>query len=33
MSNVIKPLAKSVLISLGLTAPASAADAGIHKKY
>ena len=32
ISNVIKPLAKSVLIPLGLTA-ASAADAGIHKKY
>ena len=32
MENVIKPLAKSVLISLGLTAAASAADAGIHKK-
>ena len=30
--NVIKPLAKIVLISLGLTAAASAADAGIHKK-
>ena len=30
--NVIKPLAKSVLIPLGLTAVASAADAGIHKK-
>ena len=30
--NVIKPLAKSVLIPLGLTAAASAADAGIHKK-
>ena len=30
--NVIKPLAKSVLIPLGLTATASAADAGIHKK-
>ena len=29
--NVIKPLAKSVLIPLGLTA-ASAADAGIHKQ-
>ena len=29
---VIKPLAKSVLIPLGLTAAASAADAGIHKK-
>ena len=31
--NVIKPLAKSVLIPLGLTAAASAADAEIHKKY
>ena len=31
--NVIKPLAKSILIPLGLTAAASAADAGIHKKY
>ena len=31
--NVIKPLAKSVLIPLGLTAAASAADAGTHKKY
>ena len=31
ISNVIKPLTKSVLIFLGLTA-ASAADAGIHKK-
>ena len=30
--NVIKPLAKSVLIPLGLTAAASAADAVIHKK-
>ena len=30
--NVIKPLAKSVLILLGLTETASAADAGIHKK-
>ena len=30
--NVIKPLAKSILIPLGLTAVASAADAGIHKK-
>ena len=30
--NVIKPLAKSVLIPLGLTASASAADAGIQKK-
>ena len=32
MKNVIKPLTKSVLISLALTAAASAADAGIHKK-
>ena len=32
MKNVIKPLVKSVLILLGLTAAASAADAGIHKK-
>ena len=33
IKNVIKPLAKSVLIPLGLTAAASAADTGIHKKY
>ena len=33
IKNVIKPLAKSVLIPLGLTAAASAADAEIHKKY
>ena len=32
ISNVIKPLPKSVLIPLGLTAATSAADAGIHKK-
>ena len=32
IKNVIKPLAKSVLIPLGLTAAASAADAGIYKK-
>ena len=32
IKSVIKPLAKSVLISLGLTAAVSAADAGIHKK-
>ena len=32
MKSVIKPLAKSVLIPLGLTAATSAADAGIHKK-
>ena len=31
IKNVIKPLAKSVLIPLGLTAAASAADGGIHK--
>ena len=31
IKNVIKPLAKSVLIPSGLTAAASAADAGIHK--
>ena len=33
IKNVIKPLAKSHLIPLGLTAAASATDAGIHKKY
>ena len=32
IKNVIKPLAESVLTPLGLTAAASAADAGIHKK-
>ena len=32
MKSVIKSLAKSVLIPLGLTAAASAADAGTHKK-
>ena len=32
MKSVIKPLAKSVLIPLGLTAAASAADVVIHKK-
>ena len=32
IKNVIKPLAKSALIPLGLTAAALAADAGIHKK-
>ena len=31
IKSVIKPLAKSVLVPLGLTATASAADAGIHK--
>ena len=30
--NVITPLAKSVLIPLGLTAAAAAVDVGIHKK-
>ena len=33
IKNLIKRLAKSVLIPLGLTAAASAADAEIHKKY
>ena len=33
MKNVITPLAKHVLTPLGLNAAASAADAGIHKKY
>ena len=32
MKSVIKPLAKSVLIPLGLTAAVSAADIRIHKK-
>ena len=32
IKNVIKPLAKTVLIPLGSTAAASAEDAGIHKK-
>ena len=32
MKNVIKPLAKSVLIPLGLTAAALAVDVGMHKK-
>ena len=32
IKNVITPLAKSILILLGLTAAASVADAGIHKK-
>ena len=30
--NLIKPLAKSILISLGSTTPVSVADAQIHKK-
>ena len=32
MKNIIKPFAKSVLIPLGLTAVASAADTGMYKK-
>ena len=32
LKNIIKPLAKSVSILLGLTAAASAAGAGIHEK-
>ena len=32
IKSVIKPLAKSILVSLGLRAAASAADAVIHKK-
>ena len=32
IKNVVKPLAKSVSVPLGLTAAGSAADAGIHKK-
>ena len=32
IGNVLKPLAKSVLIPLGLTAEASATDAAIQKK-
>ena len=32
MKSIITPLAKSVLIPLGLTAAAAAASAGIHKK-
>ena len=31
IENVIKPLAKSILIPLGLTAAASAANSGIYK--
>ena len=33
MKSVIKPLAKSVLVPLRLTAAASPADAGIHEKF
>ena len=32
IGNVLKPLAKNVLIPLGFTAAASAADAAIYKK-
>ena len=32
MGNVLKPLAKSVLIALGLRAAASEADAAIYKE-
>ena len=32
MKNVLKPLAKRVLIPLGLVAAASATDAAIHSK-
>ena len=32
MKNILKPLAKSISISLGLTAAASKTDAAIHKK-
>ena len=32
MKNVLKPLAKCVLIPLGLTAAVSATDAALHKK-
>ena len=32
MANVLKPLAKSILIQLGLTSAASATDVAIHKK-
>ena len=32
MKNVLKPLTKSVLIPLGLTAAVSATDTAIHEK-
>ena len=32
IKNVVKPLTKSVFITLGLTAAASAADSGMYKK-
>ena len=33
LKNILTPLDKSMLIPLELTAAASAADAGIHKKF
>ena len=33
IGNVLNPLARSVLIPLGLTAAASATDAAVHKKF
>ena len=33
IGNVFKPLTKSILIPLGLTAVASATDTAIHKKH
>ena len=33
IKNALKRLAKGVIIPLGLTPPASAADIGIHKKF
>ena len=32
LRNAVKPLAKSVLVSFGLTAAAPATDAAVHKK-
>ena len=32
MKNILRPLAKSVLITLGLTAGASSTDAAIHNE-
>ena len=32
MKNLLKPLAQGILIPLGLTAAASAADEAVHKK-
>ena len=33
LMKIVVPFSKNVLAPLGLTAAASAADAGIHKKY